>query len=155
MHRISLSVSFSEWQCHTQDSEVHDKPFASEEANGKWGIKQSGGWTVPIMLMLDKWCMLSSSGSGCPAPWKSNSPQDWNQGEACQNVQDHTWCGVRLRFQDSIRWRQDNRFRHGLRFTGLCQEEWAQIQTSQSKMLLHAFSFLIKKSLHCELISCF
>lgn len=43
MHKMSYSSSFSERQCHTQDSEVHDEPLASEEADGKWGIKQAGG----------------------------------------------------------------------------------------------------------------
>lgn len=60
-----------------------------------------------------------------PASRQGDGPQDRNQGEACKNVQDHPWRCVRVRLQNSVWWRQDNRLCHGVRLPRLCQEERA------------------------------
>lgn len=116
---------------------------------------------VRLQTLLNCWSSLSHpsgfllkhalcAGRRCPASRQGYSPQDWNQGETCQDVQDHSWCRLRLWLQDSVWWRQDNRLCHGVRFPWLCQEEWAQTQTGQGEFW--SMITLIADSLTCKLI---
>lgn len=78
-------------------------------------------------------CFNVFIGCWCPPSWQGHSPKDWNQGEACQDVQNHPRCCICLWLQDSVRRWQDNRLCYGLRLFRLCQEEWAQTQTCQGE----------------------
>merc|ERR1739838_948386 len=77
-----------------QDPKVHDKPAASEEANG---------------------CR-------CPPSRQIYGSQDRDKGETGQNVQNNSRCGLRLWLQDPIWWWQDDRLRNGVRLPRLRQD---------------------------------
>lgn len=125
-----MSLNLSEWHSDSQDPQVYDEPAASEEANGK---RFSTHFYVSAVVIGISYRNFIVVGRRRPSSRQGNSPQDWNQGEACKDVQDHPWCCLRVRLQNSVWRRQDHRLRHGVRLPRLCQEERAQTQTGQSE----------------------
>lgn len=103
-----------------------------------------------VIYSLPVFCV----GRRCPASRQGYSPQDWNQGETCKDVQDHPWRCVRLWLQDSIWRRQDNRLCHGVRFPRLRQEEWAQTQTGQSEFCIYISALIALFTMIRELVLC-
>lgn len=93
-------------------------------------------------------------GRRCPSSRQGYSPQDWNQGETCKDVQDHPWRCVRLWLQDSVWRRQDNRLCHGVRLPRLRQEEWAQTQTGQSEFCIYISALIALSTMIRELVFC-
>lgn len=105
--------------------------------------------SLPCQAKMFTKCFNVFIGCWCPPSWQGHSPKDWNQGEACQDVQNHPRCCICLWLQDSVRRWQDNRLCYGLRLFRLCQEEWAQTQTCQGEcgtffFLYHWGSWKIK-----------